>query len=389
MSLRDFDAGEPQNIVNQLSSQVGVFDVDQQQEWQKKQEELKSLPIFKCFEDTECHTVAQIPNFTLNPAMAVYIDKNYNQFMAQRGRTRRRTEMIGCSILNKTWNGNRLILALLGEDYITEDGMTTRTLLLNGGHTVGVCMEYGLTAQHNILQMVYCPRIKDASDLYLGCDRPESSRSAKEQAKSIVAGREDLKNWMDESDGHIQSGIFSNCLTAAMVANFGTSYRGKGLTEKVKNEIAEEKYKKEMYWLKNYIYDEPKSPKHVKRVVGVLGPMLLSHSLWGDACEWFWDDVKSGWANCPTESRHRMNPAAAKRSPQGALYHYLLSSQNGGAKEDEVTVYGKVITALNAWASGQKHFTFQGKRGIWDKQLIEMTKFKPHAENVPDKEEAA
>lgn len=389
--VNGFDATMPNKIMSILEEQMGTYDLAQQEEWAKKQGEIKKTPLYLAYENTNFVLVREILGFELTPAISKYLDDNFNVFLGQRIRTRRRSTVLATSILSKTWIGNKIVIAILGEDYITQKGIKTRLLLVNGGHTIGVSMEFGLLVPNNLVQFVYCPTVKDAADLYMAFDRPESSRSSTEQAKAVVAGRDDWASWIDKSDGHVQSRVFKNCQTAAMVAHFGPRYRQQKLTEKEKNNISLEFYDKEMYWLKSFVYNDASTPPYLKKVVGVFGPMMQSHIAWGDVCTLFWNDVKAGYDGSP-----RMN-VGKKRSPQSALVQYLVSLEGPGTKEDELTVHGKVMTAMNAWAEGKEFFSFKGRRlggagksaAGWDLKPIDMKYFNPHPKNLPNEAEAA
>lgn len=392
--LQGYDPSAPERIKVSLDAQLGRFDVDQQQEWATKLAALRSTTVFQIADQSGFTPVRTFSDYELTPAKAKYLDENFNKFLGQRKRTVNRLDMIATAIEAKTWHGGKIVIALSGEDYVMENGIKTRTLLVNGGTTIGACVQYGLTAKYNVLQFVWCPTNKDVSDLYMTFDRPESTRSATDRHKAVLAARDDLQKWRDGTDQHLRSRVFSNCLTASMVAKFGPSYRSKKMTEKEKNLFAEETYTNEMYWLMDYIYNDPKTPMYLKKVVGVLGPMLHSHYVWGDACQLFWDDLKAGWAEgLSATNRHRMNPLIKQRSPQAALLQYLVGLQSG-PKEDEHTVHGKVMTAMNAWASGKKTFSFQGRRANdpskndgWDRVPIEMAYFHPHPANMPEQHE--
>ena len=110
--------------------------------------------------------------------------------------------------------------------------------------------------------------------------------------------------------------------------------------------------------------------KSISTIVSCIGFLL-----WG-----YWDDLKAGYRATPN---NRMTGAKnSKRTPQEALMAFLDSP----GTEDEITTYGKVMTAVNAWAIGKQTFTFKGNRTL-DTQPILASKFAPHENCMPTDEE--
>lgn len=385
-----FDPKAIQGIVDRINGTNAVFDADQHQTWFAAQKKLKDHPFFKVFCEDPFYPVASIPNFELTPAKALLLEQNFNLFAGQRGKTDRRMNMIGMAHQTNTFHGNKLVLVILGEDYECSDGRRTRTLLLNGGNTIGASLKFGITLKHNTLMVFYCPTVKSAAHAYACIDPKESTRTATEINKGVLAGRADRDVWT--SEGKLQPKIYHDCKTAAMVAEFGPSYRGKKLTETEKENILDTKYINDAYWLAEFIFADRKTPKYMKTVVGVLGVMLYTRHVWGDLCEDFWNDVKLGLRTTPN---NRMNPAGKTMTPQHAVVHYLTTPT---VREDEASMFEKVMTAANAWAKGKPTFNFKGNRTkkdeqtgerkkSWDREPIELTYFHPHPKCLPTDEE--
>lgn len=376
-------------MIGQINAANTVFDADQHKAWFAAQKKLKDHPFFKVFAEDPFYPVASVPDFELTPAKALLLDQNFNLFAGQRGKTDRRMNMIGMANLTNTFHGNKIVLAILGEDYECSDGKRVRGLLLNGGNSIGACLKFGITLKHNNLTVFFCPTIKAAAHAYQCIDPKESTRTATEINKGVLAGRADRDVWT--SEGKLQPKIYHDCKTAAMVAEFGPSYRSKKLSEPEKEHILDTKYVQDVYWLANYVFADRKTPKYMKTVVGVLGVMLYTHHVWGDLCEDFWDDVKMGFGATPN---NRMNPANKTMTPQHALVHYLT---NNPVREDESSMFEKVMTAANAWAKGKASFTFKGNRtkkdadgnrhSAWDREPIELMYFHPHPKCLPTDEE--
>jgi len=327
--------------------------------------------------------LGSFPEFVLTPERAKQMQTDYNLFLGQRNATKKRKEMIATAGLTDNWHGNKFVLAILGEEYEAVDGRNVNALLLNGGNSIAASIEYGLTLKHNLLQVIYCPTIKSAANVYHNMDRKESTRTASEQSKAVLAGEENRSDWSSQS-GIMRPGVFKDCFTAACVVEYGPNYRSKGMSTIEKVAMAQDRYSEEMDWLRGFVFDRTiGSParsvaKQYKSVVGVLAPMMYTHIVWGNIAEEFWDDVIKGYRNTPN---NRLSGVAIRRTPQDALLNYL-----NNCKDTEVLKYEKVMAAANAWASGHTTFSYKG-RANFDREPIPMEKFRPHPSCRPTAEE--
>jgi len=382
---RGFQTDTPQKLIDEINAVDVPFSAEQHKSWADARQTLIGDPNYQTFREHPFFPQGS-HYFELTPSKAYYINSNFNLFEGQRQPTERRVAKIGMAGVTGTWHGNKIVLACLGEDYLCADGRTVRTLLLNGGNTIASSMKYGLTLDYNQLMFIYCPTIESATHAYHQIDPKESTRTATEINKAILAGAtaEYKSHWIG-TDGKLRSGVYHNVKTACVVSETGPSYRSRKMSEPEKEKIMHTKYEAESLWMLDYIFNDKDTPKYMKHVVGVLAPIMATCIAWGEDCEAFWDDVKLGFRATPN---NRMNGATKYMTPQHALVQYLTSA----GREDERTMYGKVMSAANAWASGKHRYSFGGhtkmdengvKKQVWDKVPIPFDDFCPNSKCLP------
>jgi len=316
-----------------------------------------------------------LSDFSLTPAKA-QLFKKMNIFEPQRKWTDRRVDEIAEAVLRQGFYGNSLKIAICSEKYTNPmTNSSSHVIIVNGGNTTMSCLKYGITVPHNTLQFIDCPTIMDVKDLYISIDKNHSNRTPQENNRAYIVGSKHDCDWRDE-ENNLSSGIYSDCVTAVCAAVYGPSYRSK-LKSHEQKVVEAAKYYDVMLWLKNFMFDDNKAPKEMKRAVGVMGVMAKTHIIWGEeVCTPFWKDVKMGFRSTPN---NRMS--GKSKTPQNSLWNYLTSS----CKDDnETNRFYKVQYAANAWAKRKEASKLSGKT---DTDLVPANQVRPHPDHLHTAEE--
>lgn len=282
----------------------------------------------------------------LTPKRAKELQK-YDVYLRQRNKTEKRLAFISDLIRKKLWHGNKIAVAELEFDYLLSDGSVARTLIVNGGHTLQCHIDNLFTTYNNVYQRWNCKTKAAVTLLFNQFDRSESTRSAADQCKAALDLMPEVEKWEVKD-------ILHKCSIAVSIAERGFSYRNKmSVTDRV-NLLNQPKWYPHAAFLRDFLFNVPNFLKEYRHMMKppVLSSIIETHCIDSEACEKFWEGVKTG-------------AGLMENSPQLALKNFLLEQtvhkHGGGSSFDHWLIKARCHQAWNLWCLNKSIKNFRGK----------------------------